>query len=424
MAKSVTLILSQAEVNREILQIIVDAKTTLTLISMMSQLSDPELVDALNNATARGISVRIYHSINPYVSNKNANEGSASIQVPVCSIPMHGKQVPSFISVMLKGIYIKPFFRNVTHTRCIVNDTHVMFGGVDFNRVCEAQNYIQHAVKIKLSAEGRSSPSSSFDIVRDHMERLVLELRTKGHLYHYTPPKLSPTSSPSAIISTSSVDTSAYQAITSMISQAQHHIFIENQYFEHEDVLSTISKQQALNPLLKVTLVGNYQFDINPYHPGQAFTVCGISRLGNYALWKETKKGLSFLRDKGCEFEFRTYRNKYTHNKIFIVDRGRYVAMGTFNLHRRSLDAGYDCEIGVLMDTSSSIRISSSTCSSTIEEKKGEDHYDEEGSNTCSESIRKMASEYIESVLEQTQVMTNYSTKKQTQKEDRHDKAT
>jgi hypothetical protein len=60
--------------------------------------------------------------------------------------------------------------------------------------------------------------------------------------------------------------------------------------------------------------------------------------------------GLRYLREQGCRFEFRTYQGQYTHNKIFITDHGKSIAMGTFNLHRRGLDAGNDYEIGVLLN--------------------------------------------------------------------------
>lgn len=172
-------------------------------------------------------------------------------------------------------------------------------------------------------------------------------------------------------------------------------------------MLAALAQWQTLNPRIKVTLVRNYHFERNPYHPGQAAAACGMSRLGQYVLRRETAGGLTFLRDRGCRFEFRTYRNRYTYNKIFIVDRGRFEAMGTFNLHRRSLEAGNDCEIGILLDASNG-------CATSTEEQGDTDRDNKEGSKAHTEDIRKMASKYIESVMKQTEPMSKYSTNEST----------
>lgn len=387
--QSFPFVFSQAAVNKEIMQIIADAETALIFISMMSQFSDYQLVQAINDCASRGVNVMLYHSVNPYVSAPTPEEISSLFHASVSFsvIPMHGPRVPNIISV-LGANYVYKFHKNVTHSRFIANDSFCLFGGVDFNRVCETNTYVQHAIKISLEP---SSLNDNWDgIGNKQLKDVVFELKKRGNLekFSFPQPFLSwhqimssspPTplsssssslSSPSTslsltlsaafsnvlIIGTSLIDASAFDAIICMIEQAKDQIFIENQYIEHREVLHAIAKRQFECPHMKVILVGNYDFDINPYHPGakNVFSrwcgvACGFSWLANYVLRQNTMKAIRFLVEQGCLFEFRMYKGRYTHNKIIIIDKGRFVAVGTFNLNTRSLDAGNDCEIGVVI---------------------------------------------------------------------------
>ena len=405
-------VLSQVEVNKAILQIVNEAKSSLVFMSMMSELSDPALVLALNDAVARGVDVKVFHNVNPYVTAPTLKKRQAlGFQFNIIEVPMHGTRIPNFISTLLGGTYINPMYTNVTHARFIANGTHCMFGGVDFNRVCEAKNYIQHAIRIDVSTISQQYPCNS---IAQHLEELISEATIKHNLHSFSPSKLSCSSSgrissssssgsdggtsctsnaSSALIATTAVDTSAREAILCMVHEAQYQIFIENQYFEHKNILSAIAQQQKKHPSLKVVLVGNYEFDRNPYHPGKYFSFCGLSKYGNYSLKKETTAGLRYLREQGCRFEFRTYQGQYTHNKIFITDHGKSIAMGTFNLHGRGLDAGNDCEIGVLLnDNTAEIGVGEEE---TFGEKKKEDRG----------HILNFASTYIDHVHRETFVM-------------------
>ena len=413
-------VLSQVEVNKAILQIVNEAKSSLFFMSMMSELSDPALLLALNDAVARGVDVEVFHNVNPYVTAPTLKKGQAlGFQFNIIEVPMHGSRVPNFISTLLGGTYINPVYTNVTHARFIANGTHCMFGGVDFYRVCEAKNYVQHAIRIDVSTISQQYPCNS---IAQHLEELISEATINHNLHSFSPSKLSCSSSgrisssssrisssssssgsdggtsctsnaSSALIATTAVDTSAREAILYMVHEAQYHIFIENQYFEHKNILSSIAQQQKKHPSLKVVLVGNYEFDRNPYHPGKYFSLFGLSKYGNYSLKKETMAGLRYLREQGCRFEFRIYQGQYTHNKIFITDHGKSIAMGTFNLHRRGLDAGNDYEIGVLLnDNTAEIGVGE-------EESFGEAKKEDRG------HILNFASTYIDHVHRETFVM-------------------
>jgi phosphatidylserine/phosphatidylglycerophosphate/cardiolipin synthase-like enzyme len=324
-AANTALVLSQTAVNAEILSMINEAREHLTWISMMSQHSDPDLIKAINGAITRGVDVNVYHNVNPYVAQPPAHP------YPLNIVPMHGTKVFNFVSTML-GSYVNPMRSNVTHSRFLMNETQCMFGGVDFNRICEADNYVQHAIKISLANPPKG-------LAKQDLEDVVKHLRL-NHLRDYSFP------TDGALIGTSAVDSSALDRIISMIRGAEHSIFIENQYFQHTEVLSAIAARQSELPNIKVTLVGNHDFAINPYHPGKDGY---LSPVIGFALSNETMGGLKFLKKLGCLFQFRTYRNKYTHNKIFIFD-GTQLVVGTFNLHQRSLIAGRDFEIGVVVE--------------------------------------------------------------------------
>ena len=131
-----------------------------------------------------------------------------------------------------------------------------------------------------------------------------------------------------------------------------------------------------------------------------------MSLLGSFTIRTETMKGFAYLYEQGCNFEFRTYRGKYTHNKIFIVDNGRSFAMGTFNMHTRGFDVGNDCEIGVLFDAGRTI--DSSSDNECGEEKKDIDTGDDYSSsiNSRGNRIMSIASEYVTSVMDETEIMS------------------
>ena len=73
----------------------------------------------------------------------------------------------------------------------------------------------------------------------------------------------------------------------------------------------------------------------------------------NYVFRKETRLGLDMLSKSGCSYQYRTYQNKYTHNKVFIADD--IIVVGTFNLHERSLEVGNDVETGIVLKNQESL---------------------------------------------------------------------
>ena len=84
-------VLSQVEVNKAILQIVNEAKSSLVFMSMMSELSDPALVLALNDAVARGVDVKVFHNVNPYVTAPTLKKRQAlGFQFNIIEVPMHG----------------------------------------------------------------------------------------------------------------------------------------------------------------------------------------------------------------------------------------------------------------------------------------------------------------------------------------------
>ena len=334
-SSSVQFVMSQSAVNSEIIAMVEESTINLTFISMMSQHSDPALVKSIKDAISRGVNVAVYHSVNPYVPLPDDSELPEYVQV----IPMHGKRLWNVISTLL-GTFVDPMHSNVTHSRFIVNDTHAMFGGVDFNRVCESESYIQNAIKLSFE-----DPHNGF--VRKDLNDILNHLRTNASLHEYEYSLCLDGS----FVGTSTVCNSALRLITEIINRAQKLIFIENQYLQHREVLSAIAKRKKEEPDLEIILVGNTDFEINPYHPGKCCRV--LSMYGNCVFRKETRLGLEMLLKSGCSYQYRTYQNKYTHNKVFIADD--VLVVGTFNLHERSLERGNDIETGIVLKNQESL---------------------------------------------------------------------
>jgi phosphatidylserine/phosphatidylglycerophosphate/cardiolipin synthase-like enzyme len=335
---SVQFVMSQRAVNAEIISMIEESTTTLTFISMMSQHSDPDLRKAIEVAASRGVDVMVYHNINPYVPLPPTKDDEVTPKY-LQAIPMHGKRLWNFISTLL-GSYVDPMHANVTHARFIVNDTHAMFGGVDFNKVCESDSYVQHAIKVSFE-----DPPHGF--IKDDLDSIVRYLRVNKMLHEYQYSMCLGGS----IIGSSAVCESAVRFVIGIIQCARKLVFIENQYFQHPQVLNAIAKRKQEVENIEIILVGNDDFTINPYHPGKDWGA--LSMLGNFMLWQETQNGLNLLSESDCQYQYRTYPNKYTHNKIFIADD--ILVVGTFNLHERSLKAGNDFEIGIVLKNQKSI---------------------------------------------------------------------
>ncbi len=334
-AAAAELILSQKAINDEIVKLVRQASSEVTFISMMSQYNDPHFLSAIQKAQQKGVKVHLFHNVNPYVCEPHRANDDSTLDIhnfiQVKTIPMHGKRLWNCLSSLM-GSYVNPMHTNVTHSRLLLADTYCLFGGVDLNRACEANSYVQSAIRINMK-----NPPIGFQT--SEVDNLVQYLHTNASLMEYNFQK------GGCIIGTSCDDTSAFDRILLMIKSATELVFIENQYFQHIDILTAIAKRQRACPKLRVVFVGNEDFRLNVYHPGSIWL---LKQMTNYVLQRETNGALKILKKQGCRFNFRVYKGKYTHNKVFICDDG--IAMGTFNLHSRSLDSGYDCELGVILE--------------------------------------------------------------------------
>jgi hypothetical protein len=322
------LILNQRAINHAIVSMLDHATTTFTWISMMSQHNSTPLVAAVHRALRRGVDVRIFHCTNPYVPLEHP------YPYPMIVIPMHGRRLPPYLSSVI-GSYVSDFRRNVTHARFVINDDTLIVGGVDYNVTMTMSSYVQHALMLRLT-----DPPSGFGV--DGIHTVVAILRTHGDLQWCTLGR-------GGFIGTTPVDSSAVDRIIAMIMTATRSVFIENQYIEHQGVLAAVWRRQVeLKGRLDVTIVGNLDFELNPYHPTQWTKVLGwIGR-------RRTVGGLRYLQGLGCTFSFRVYPGKYTHNKLFVVDE-QQICWGTFNLNDRSLEPGWDIEIGVYLADGSEV---------------------------------------------------------------------
>jgi phosphatidylserine/phosphatidylglycerophosphate/cardiolipin synthase-like enzyme len=329
-------VLEQSEVNKSILGIINASKSRLFWISMMSEFSSPEVAAALEAAVDRGVRVHLFHSENPYVDNRQAEERPSKDGATLTVISMHGKLLPPIIAGWLGRGKVSNLCFNVTHCRFLCNESECLFGGVDYNLVMESDYYVQHCLKLNLdAAKGLTESSQSF------IDHITLHGGSTNTLAYRYP-----------MVGTSGTESSVLQVLLRCIAVAETEIYIENQYIEDRRILQSLATAQRKRPSLRITLVGNLDFLRNPYHPGASNCLGGILGL---RLKRETLGGLEYLRALGCTFDFRTYPHKYTHNKIFIFD-AHTIVVGTFNLHRRSMTAGNDAEIGVVVESSNLAR--------------------------------------------------------------------
>jgi len=321
-----TLVLNQHLINDAIVDMLDQATTTFTWISMMSQHTCTTLIDAVHRALHRGVDVRIFHSINPYVALHKPHP------YPITVLPMHGVPIPATISSII-GAHVHDFRSHVTHARFVVNDDAVLFVGCDYNNTLTVSSYVQHALLIRV----KDAPVG-FDV--GAVQAVVQVLRRHGDLQTCV-------FGQGGVVGTTAVGDSAVDQIVSMIATATRSVFIENQYIEHKRVLEAVWRRQVeLGGRLAITLVGNLDFGLNPYHPTKGIWV--VEEVLAWFLRRKTTTGLQYLKGLGCSFRFRVYPGRYTHNKIFVVDE-QQICWGTFNLNERSLDRRGDTEIGVYL---------------------------------------------------------------------------
>jgi phosphatidylserine/phosphatidylglycerophosphate/cardiolipin synthase-like enzyme len=128
-------------------------------------------------------------------------------------------------------------------------------------------------------------------------------------------------------------ETGVLEAYQRAIMKAEEYIYIEDQYFNSEEIVEAIKARMVERPQLEVIIVINPRPDIGGYHPHQTRLINDLIKAGGedrvavFTMWS-------------CD----TTNPKlevapiYVHSKVCIID-DRWVAIGTANVDGASMNA-------------------------------------------------------------------------------------
>lgn len=293
------LIFCQKKINNEIIKLLLEAKQYIIWFSMLTQFSDNELNKALSICKKKKIKLYIYHGINPFLYEISKN-------IYIENIDMHPNFFPLYVN----------------HMRYLSNEKSTLFGGIDYNKILE-NNYEQCALRV-------NNIPQIYDLNNMIISRKS-EIKNIVHRFSYIFP----------LIGNTFKCDSAFIFLKNQLLSAKQCIIIESQYIQHKGLINIII-YSCLKHNIKLTIIYNDNFAINPYHPGKHNIL--LSWISEKYLKNETNKMLDLIRKSGIRYEFLSYRNSYTHNKIYIIDNS--LMIGTCNFHTRSLTKKKDVEIG------------------------------------------------------------------------------
>jgi hypothetical protein len=128
-------------------------------------------------------------------------------------------------------------------------------------------------------------------------------------------------------------ETGVLEAYQRAIMKAEEYIYIEDQYFNSEEIVEAIKARMKERPQLEVILVVNPRPDIGGYHPHQTklikdlIAAGGEDRVAAFTMWS--------CNPKNPVLEIAPV---YVHSKVCIIDH-RWVAIGTANVDGASMNA-------------------------------------------------------------------------------------
>jgi len=295
------IIFSQKDINKSIIKVLKEANKYVIWFSMLTLFSDNKLNKILYNCKKKKIKLYIFHGNNPFLNEKCK-------KIYIKNINMHGTIIPNYVN----------------HMRYLSNEKTSLFGGIDYNKILE-NNYEQHALKV----ENTSQIYNLNNIIRS--AKNLNKLENIIHRLQYNFP----------IIGNTFNCESAFNFLKDKLRKAKQYILIESQYIQHKELVNILI-DSCLKHNIKLTIIYNDYFAINPYHPCKNNKV--LSWITNKYLSFETNNILNLIHKSGIQYEFLTYKKSYTHNKIYIIDD--IFIIGSFNFHNRSLSKKKDIEIG------------------------------------------------------------------------------
>ena len=128
-------------------------------------------------------------------------------------------------------------------------------------------------------------------------------------------------------------ETGVLEAYQRAIMKAEEYIYIEDQYFNSEEIVEAIKARMIERPQLEVIIVMNPRPDIGGYHPHQTGLIKDLIKAGSedrvavFTMWT--------CDPANPKLEVAPV---YVHSKVCIID-DRWVAIGTANVDGASMNA-------------------------------------------------------------------------------------
>jgi len=132
--------------------------------------------------------------------------------------------------------------------------------------------------------------------------------------------------------------TNAYQKLLQCIYSAKQEIFIDNQYLLFDDFVEELIKKKCTSDV-KIYILTNGEESHNPLNKFETVVTKFIFQISRN-LYKNKLKNNNITIVNS---------NKYTHNKICVVDK-RFLLFGSMNLMTRSINKDGDKEMSIFLD--------------------------------------------------------------------------
>jgi phosphatidylserine/phosphatidylglycerophosphate/cardiolipin synthase-like enzyme len=129
----------------------------------------------------------------------------------------------------------------------------------------------------------------------------------------------------------------SYEKLLDSINNAKHEIFIDNQFFSLDDLTNILIKKKN-NDNINIYILTNGENASQESNEIESIITKSVVFFSIDYIYKLKNNGIKFVNT-----------NKYTHNKICVVDK-KYLLMGSMNLMERSVSTKGDKEMCVFLE--------------------------------------------------------------------------
>jgi phosphatidylserine/phosphatidylglycerophosphate/cardiolipin synthase-like enzyme len=133
--------------------------------------------------------------------------------------------------------------------------------------------------------------------------------------------------------------TNSYKKLLECIKSAKQEVFIDNQFLLFDDFVNELVAKKKKNSDVKIYILTNDEESHNPLNKFETTLTKYLSLISRNLYKNKLKKNNITL----------ITSNKYTHNKLCIVDK-RYLLFGSMNLIARSIINNGDKEMSIFLE--------------------------------------------------------------------------